>query len=139
MTDVHTPKQRSRNMAAIKGKNTKPEMLVRRMLHRAGYRYSLHSKKLPGKPDLVFTSRRKVVLVHGCFWHVHSCRWGSATPKTRAAFWDQKRAANADRDGRHRRALKRLGWSVLVVWECEGRNPARLFRRLQAFLDRAGS
>ena len=96
--DVHTPRQRSRNMAAIKGKDTRPEMVVRRMLHRLGFRYALHKNGLPGKPDLVFPSRRKVIFVHGCYWHIHDCRYGRVVPATRADFWRAKRRSNVERD-----------------------------------------
>ncbi len=134
--DVHTAAQRRSNMAAIKGKNTKPEMAVRRLLHKLGYRYVLHGQKLPGRPDLVFPSRRKVMFVHGCFWHMHSCRYGSVTPKTRADFWQKKRASNVARDNANLEALGAGGWQVLVVWECAIRNIEALQPRLTEFLER---
>ena len=132
--DVHTPEQRSRNMAAIRGKDTHPEMKVRRLLHRFGYRYVLHGKNLPGKPDLVFPSRRKAIFVHGCYWHCHDCRFGSVVPKTNTAFWQEKRAKNVTRDLEQERALTSQGWSVLVVWECETKAPASLWPKLSGFL-----
>src|SRR5579872_1111623 len=107
--DVHTVEQRSGNMAAIKGKNTKPEMMVRRLLHRMGYRYVLHSKKLPGRPDLVFPSRRQVIFVHGCFWHMHDCRYGNVVPATNREFWQTKRTGNVARDQLNTGALGNLG------------------------------
>jgi DNA mismatch endonuclease (patch repair protein) len=133
--DVHTTTQRSGNMAAIKGKDTKPEMMVRRLLHRMGYRYVLHGKKLPGRPDLVFTARRKIVFVHGCFWHMHECRWGRVIPATRTEFWQSKRTANVVRDRATEETLRIQGWHALVVWECETRDLPALTDRLVAFLD----
>ena len=126
MSDVHTPSQRSRNMAAIKGANTKPEMRVRSALHALGYRFRLHRKQLPGRPDIVLPRHRVVIFVHGCFWHSHSCRWGAVKPKTRADFWSDKRGGTVERDARNRAQLAELGWRVLTVWECETRNPAEL-------------
>lgn len=131
--DVHTPEQRRRNMSAIKGKDTKPEMIVRRLVHRLGYRYVLHLKRLPGRPDLVFPSRRKVIFVHGCFWHMHHCRWGAVVPAVRTEFWQGKRSGNVKRDDVHREALISQGYEVLVVWECELKDP-ELSERLAAFL-----
>lgn len=134
MTDVHTPEQRSRNMASIQGKNTKPEKLVRSMLHRLGYRYRLHRKDLPGKPDIVFAGRRKVIFVHGCFWHMHDCRWGRVVPATNTEFWQKKRSSNCDRDTKALDALAEAGWKVCVVWECDLRAPEILEKKLTAFL-----
>jgi len=132
--DVHTPEQRSANMAAIRGRDTKPEMKVRRLLHRMGYRYALHRKDLPGTPDLVFPSRRKIIFVHGCYWHMHQCRWGCVVEATNTEFWQGKRRGNVERDRRHEAALVSQGWEVLLVWECETKDPATLWPRLQAFL-----
>jgi DNA mismatch endonuclease (patch repair protein) len=132
--DVHTSEQRSRNMAAIKGTNTGPEMKVRRLLHRLGYRYALHSKDLPGKPDLVFRPRKKAVFVHGCYWHMHHCRWGTVVPATRTEFWQTKRQGNVDRDRTNVEALASQGWEVLVVWECETKDQETLARKLTEFL-----
>ncbi|MGI9078980.1 MAG: very short patch repair endonuclease [Gemmatimonadaceae bacterium] len=136
MVDVHKPEQRSRNMAAIKGKNTKPELLVRRLLHSFGYRYTLHSNKLPGKPDLVFPARKKVIFVHGCFWHMHRCCYGRVVPATRTEFWQSKRRGNVARDRCNRRALKKRGYSVRIVWACKTRDAVKLFESLEAFLER---
>jgi DNA mismatch endonuclease (patch repair protein) len=132
--DVLTPEQRRRNMAAIRHANTRPEMIVRRTLHRRGYRYVLRGRNLPGRPDLVFPSRRKVIFVHGCYWHMHECRYGLVTPKTNAAFWRAKREGNVLRDQRAAQALREMGWDVLIVWECETRDAAELERRLFAYL-----
>ena len=124
---------RSRTMRAVKSKDTKPEWTVRRLLHAAGYRYRLHVKELPGKPDLVFPSRRKVIFVHGCFWHGHHCTRGDRAPKTNAIYWATKIKRNKDRDRRHVAMLRRQGWKVLVVWECEIKEPA-ITTRLRHFL-----
>jgi DNA mismatch endonuclease (patch repair protein) len=136
MTDVHTPEQRSRNMAAIRGKNTTPEIAVRSLLHLLGYRFRLHRKDLPGKPDIVLPRHNAVIFVHGCFWHCHACRYGRVKPATRADFWAAKRQSNVDRDRRNRAALRKLGWRVLVLWECEIANPDRLRSRLLKFFSR---
>ena len=121
-------------MSAVKGKNTAPEMAVRRLAHRMGYRYGLHCADLPGSPDLVFRSRGKVVFVNGCFWHAHRCPAGDRTPKTRPEFWAAKIESNRRRDIRNKRELSRLGWSYMVVWECELKANERLARRLARFL-----
>ena len=118
MADVHTPEQRRFNMSQIRSRNTKPEMKVRSIVHGLGYRYRLHSKNLSGKPDLVFSGRRKVIFVHGCFFHMHDCRYGNVVPKTNAEFWRNKRLSNVERDKRNLEALESDGWSVLIVWEC---------------------
>jgi DNA mismatch endonuclease (patch repair protein) len=110
-------------------------MMVRSLAHRMGYRFRLHRRELPGKPDLVFPARRKVILVHGCFWHVHDCPHGRVKPATNAAFWANKRDGNATRDRRNLAALEAAGWSVLVIWECETRNAEPLGRKLREFLD----
>jgi DNA mismatch endonuclease, patch repair protein len=122
--DVHSRATRSRNMAAIRSRNTKPEMRVRSALHALGYRFRLHRKDLPGRPDIVLPRLRTVIFVHGCFWHCHRCKYGSATPATRADFWAAKRAGNVARDRRNRSALRRAGWRVFVLWECEVRTAA---------------
>lgn len=106
-------------MAAIKGRDTKPEILVRKMVHRMGYRFRLHRKDLPGKPDLVFPRLRKIIFVHGCFWHKHKCPAGSKIPAQNFDFWEHKRQLNKERDKRTLRSLRRAGWSVLILWECK--------------------
>jgi DNA mismatch endonuclease, patch repair protein len=138
VTDVHTAEQRSRNMAAIKGADTRPEIRVRSALHALGYRFRLHRKDLPGKPDIVLPKLRTVIFVHGCFWHSHDCRWGRVVPKTRAEFWAEKRAGTVERDERKARALEELGWRVLNVWECETRSPEDLREILISRLGTAG-
>jgi len=119
MADVHTTSTRSYNMSRIRGKDTKPEMLVRQYLHARGLRYRLHTKELPGKPDLVFSGLRTVIFVHGCFWHRHEgCRY-FVVPKTRTDFWLNKIGRNVANDERQQQELRNQGWRVLVVWECE--------------------
>jgi DNA mismatch endonuclease (patch repair protein) len=134
VVDVLSPAQRRTNMQRIRSKNTKPELHVRRLVHALGYRYRLHGGHLPGRPDLVFAGRRKVIFVHGCYWHVHSCRFGRVTPATNAEFWREKRLGNRQRDKRNERALRALGWRLLVVWECELAHEA-LPRRIAHFLE----
>jgi DNA mismatch endonuclease (patch repair protein) len=134
MSDVLTPQQRSRNMAAIKGKNTKPELIVRRLAHRLGYRFRLHRRDLPGSPDLVFPRLRKVIFVHGCYWHMHNCRWGRVSPKTNTTFWQTKRVGNVARDRRNLSAVRYEGWNVLVLWECQTRDPRPLEAKIATFL-----
>ncbi len=133
MTDVHTREQRSRNMAAIRSVNTRPEVRVRSALHALGFRFRLHRKDLPGRPDIVLPKHRTVIFVHGCFWHCHRCKYGSVVPATRAAFWAAKRAGNVARDRRNAAALRRLGWRVLVLWECEVRTQEGALARLRKF------
>ena len=135
-TDVLTPEQRRLVMSRIRGKDTRPEMLMRRGLHGRGLRYRLHGKRLPGRPDLVFPGYRAVVFVHGCFWHGHGCslfKW----PKTRAAFWKNKIHRNIERDREAMAALKVDGWRVLVVWECALKGKQK--RALSDVLDGAES
>lgn len=117
MTDVLTPEQRRLNMSRIRGRDTKPEMLIRHGLHALGLRYRLHDRRLPGCPDLVFARHRAVVFVHGCFWHAHGCAL-SKLPATRREFWREKLRNNSARDRRAVEALRAAGWRVLVVWEC---------------------
>jgi DNA mismatch endonuclease, patch repair protein len=133
MADVHTPEQRSFNMQQIKSTNTKPELLVRRLLHAHGFRYSLHSKKLPGKPDMVLTKYNTVIFVHGCFWHGHeNCKYYKV-PQTRTDWWLHKINTNKANDAKSVKALKKAGWKVLLVWEC-GLKPAKLERTLAGLL-----
>jgi DNA mismatch endonuclease, patch repair protein len=121
-------------MAAIRGRDTAPELLVRRFLHGCGFRYALHRRDLPGQPDLVFPARRTVVFVHGCFWHWHGCAL-SRLPQTRRQFWEAKLSANRRRDAAARRALRRDGWQVLTVWQCElERRPVEVLGALAAGL-----
>lgn len=135
MPDVHTPEQRSFNMSRIKNRDTKPEMRVRAITHGMGYRYRLHRKDLPGKPDLAFPARKKVIFVHGCFFHMHNCRYGQVVPRTNAEFWAKKRRSNVERDSKNIVALREMGWQVLTVWECETRSPESLPEKLKGFLE----
>jgi DNA mismatch endonuclease, patch repair protein len=131
---MKTPDElRSRTMRAVKSKDTKPEWTVRRLLHAAGYRYRLHAKDLPGKPDLVFPARRKVIFVHGCFWHGHDCARGDRQPKANADYWFAKIGRNRERDRHHLAGLHADKWKVLTVWECEIRDTG-LLGRLAKFL-----
>jgi DNA mismatch endonuclease (patch repair protein) len=128
MTDVVDRQTRSRMMSGIKGKNTKPERTVRSFLHRAGLRFRLHDRSLPGSPDLVFHQHQTVVQVHGCYWHQHpGCRF-AYTPKSNAKFWREKLNGNVIRDQKNSALLRRLGWRVLTVWECQVNRPKLLER-----------
>ena len=119
MTDVHEPDIRSYNMSQIKGKDTKPEILVRKYLFNKGYRYRLHEKRLPGKPDLVLPKHKTVIFIHGCFWHAHEgCKY-FVIPKTRTEWWTDKLMKNRDRDEISFNKIRDKGWKVIVVWECE--------------------
>lgn len=135
MTDTMTPEQRSCRMAMVRSIDTKPEMLVRRLIFGMGYRYRLHCRDLPGTPDLVFRSRRAVVFVHGCFWHRHEGCSLTRMPKSRVEFWKSKFDGNQERDARKIKALLDAGWRVFVVWECELNDKEALAVRLRGFLD----
>ena len=134
MIDTVSSAKRSHIMSLVKGKNTRPEMTVRRVLHAAGFRYRLHDNSLPGKPDIVFAKKQKVIFVHGCFWHrhvgCHLCRM----PKTNQLFWSEKFEANVIRDSLNNDLLTASGWSVLIVWECEISDLEHLEKRLRDFL-----
>jgi DNA mismatch endonuclease, patch repair protein len=128
--------RRSENMRRIRSADMKPEMVVRQLVYKMGFRYRLHRKELPGKPDIVFAGRRKIIFVHGCFWHQHpECREGRL-PGSNAGYWQPKLARNVERDGQALAALKSCGWSVLVIWECETKDVALLEQRLRNFLER---
>lgn len=132
--DKLSPEQRSRNMARIKGKDTRPEKQVRSLLHGMGYRFRLHCKQLPGTPDIVLPRYKAVVFVHGCFWHGHEGCKRAAVPETRKAFWEKKIFGNKDRDRRSIAALEALGYRCLIVWQCELKNVDLLKQRLSDFL-----
>lgn len=134
MVDRLTPEQRS-DLIKVKGKDTAPEMIVRRLAHGAGFRYRLHRKDLPGKPDLCFPSRRKVIFVHGCFWHDHNCKSGRL-PKSRPEYWLPKIAGNRERDKVTAAALAALGWKALTIWECRIKDNDALQERIVKFLGR---
>lgn len=133
MVDNRTPESRSRLMSRIGSKHTKPELIVRSMLHALGYRFRLHRKDLPGKPDIVFIGRKKAIFVHGCFWHGHGCKIGRA-PKSNLAFWLPKIERNRSRDREKCSELEHIGWRVEEVWQCELKDLQSLARRLREFL-----
>jgi len=137
MVDRVSEARRSYIMSRVGSKDTAPELNVRRLLHRIGYRYRLHARDLPGRPDICFSARRKVVFVHGCFWHGHECRYGRL-PKSRIDYWRDKIAANRARDLDRIVALAGLGWSPLVVWQCETRDLEALTAKLTGFLGPPG-
>jgi DNA mismatch endonuclease (patch repair protein) len=127
--------ERSRIMRAVKSHDTEPERIVRRIISSLGYRYRLNRADLPGKPDLTISARRSVVFVHGCFWHGHPCRRGARMPKTNIAYWSKKISRNRARDAAARRRLRKLGWRVLVVWECQLRNETKSIPLIRRFLE----
>ena len=131
--DRLTPERRSWLMSRVKSRDTTPELTIRSMLHKDGYRFRLHRTDLPGKPDIVFGPRKKAIFVHGCFWHGHRCRKGRL-PKSNDAFWRAKIVANKKRDRKHLRSLAALGWKILVVWQCELKDPLAVRRRIVDFL-----
>ena len=136
MSDVLTPLQRKKCMASIKNKNTKPELLVRKALHRMGFRFRLHRNDLPGKPDIVLPCppKKKVIFVHGCFWHMHTCKYGRVKPKTNSQFWEEKRTQNFKRDNKNFSLLRQEGWDVMVFWECWTKDVGRMEEVLLNFL-----
>lgn len=132
--DKLTPVQRSELMSRIRAKDTTPEMIVRRLAHGLGFRYRLHVSTLPGKPDLVFPSRQKVIFIHGCYWHRHRCRKGKSLPATHQEFWVEKFKNNVKRDRQHNKMLVAAGWETLVIWECETKDIQALKSVLLNFL-----
>jgi len=121
-------------MAAIKGKNTRPEIVVRTVLHSLGYRFRLHKANLPGRPDIVMPKYRTAIFVNGCFWHCHECRFGKVIPATRSEFWADKRRGTVERDARKRGELELAGWRVITIWECETRSTEDLRSKLVSLL-----
>ena len=137
MVDTLTKKERSERMSRVRGRDTKPELTVRRLVHRMGYRYRLHRRDLPGTPDLVFPRRKKAIYVHGCFWHRHpdpACKL-ARLPKSRLDFWKPKLEGNRCRDEESQAKLRELGWNVLVVWECQIARSDHLENTLREFLE----
>lgn len=134
LLDRISTEKRSALMASVRSRNTKPELVVRSLIHRLGFRFRLHRSDLPGCPDLVFPSRRIAMFVHGCFWHQHICARG-APPVSNADFWRRKLSRNRERDGKVTRLLKKDGWRVIVIWECETKNEERLARRVSRALN----
>lgn len=135
--DIMSPEKRSALMGRIRGRDTGPEMIVRRLLHSMGYRFRLHGRDLPGRPDIVFRSRRAVIFVHGCFWHRHDCGLGYM-PKTRQQFWQTKFDGNVRRDRKAMNELEAAGWRVIIVWECQIGKPSILAARLTNALGQPG-
>ncbi len=134
--DTLTQQQRSERMGRVRGVDTKPEIAVRRLVHAMGYRYRLHSRQLPGRPDLVFAGRRKVIFVHGCFWHRHPdphCKL-ARLPKSRLGFWQTKLEGNRERDLRNEEELRELGWEALAIWECQLGDLEQLKDKIRGFL-----
>ena len=135
MTDVFSKEKRSQIMSKIRGRDTLPEKKVRSIIHRMGFRFSLHKKDLPGKPDIVLTRHKKIVLVHGCFWHGHNkCKF-AYTPKTNTEFWVEKIKKNITRDKKVKQELQKRGWKVLEIWECEISYPKKLLQKISEFLE----
>ena len=133
--DAFTPEGRSAVMRRVRGKDTRPEMTVRSLVHRMGLRYALHRRDLPGNPDLVFPARDRIIFVHGCFWHGHRCRAGRNRPASNTDYWTAKLDRNHARDAVNSRRLRNLGWRVLVIWECELKDTERLRARLARFFE----
>lgn len=133
--DPLSPEERSALMGRVRGKDTKPELAVRRLIHAMGYRYRLRLNTLPGRPDLVFSGRRKVIFVHGCFWHRHEGCPNTRTPKSKREFWIRKFMENKERDQRQQRELREMGWDYLVIWECQVKNLDMLASRVKTFLE----
>ena len=135
MTDIYSPEKRSEIMARVRVKGTKPEQLVRQIAHSLGYRFQLNRSDLPGKPDLVFSQHRKVILVHGCFWHGHGNCSKARRPISNSAFWEQKLSRNRERDQQNATALKDAGWQMMVIWECETRNRYQIAESIRSFFE----
>ena len=134
MVDIISEERRSWNMSRIRSKNTKPEMVVRSMLHRMGFRFRLHDRKLPGNPDIVLPKYKTLIFVHGCFWHRHSGCSYAYTPKSRVEFWESKFQKNVYNDQKNIRVLRELGWQVKVIWECETNGTDKLAETITSFL-----
>ena len=136
MTDIFDPEKRSEIMSRIRDRDTRPELIVRRIAHGLGFRFRLHRKDLPGRPDIVFPRHQAVIAVHGCFWHRHPGCKHASSPKTREGYWQNKFEANVVRDRRNETALRDLGWKVMVIWECETKDHDALATRIESFLRR---
>ena len=136
MTDIFDPEKRSEIMSRIRGRDTKPELIVRKIAHALGFRFRLHRKDLPGRPDIVFPRHQAVIVVHGCFWHRHPGCKRASSPKTRVRYWQNKFEGNVVRDKRNETALRDLGWKVMVIWECETKDHEAVATRIESFLRR---
>ena len=139
MTDIFDPEKRSEIMSRIRGRDTRPEMIVRRIAHGLGFRFRLHRKDLPGRPDIVFPRHQAVIVVHGCFWHRHPGCKRASSPKTRVRYWQNKFEDNVVRDKRNETALRDLGWKVMVIWECETKDHEAVAALIESFLRRDDS
>ena len=135
MTLMEVSPIRHRTMQAVKSKNTTPELIVRRLLHSNGYRYQLHRSDLPGCPDIVFSRKKKIIFIHGCFWHGHSCARGARVPKSNTEYWTSKITRNRDRDAVVKKKLKANGWAQVVLWECETKNESAILKKISRFLN----
>lgn len=133
--DFMSPEKRSKIMSSIRSKDTQPELMIRRLIHSMGYRYRLHNKKLPGKPDLTFSSRRKVIFVHGCFWHQHKECGHGKVPTSRVDYWKPKLEKNVKRDIENQKKISAAGWDYLVIWECEIEDIESVIVRIKNFLE----
>lgn len=133
--DTLTPQQRSERMARIRSRDTKPELVLRKLVHGMGYRYRLNRRDVIGCPDLAFIGRRKALFLHGCFWHRHDCPAGRRVPKSRLDFWEEKFSKNVKRDALVSEQLRKAGWRSLVVWECQLRDLTKVVRKIRKFLD----
>jgi len=133
--DNISPERRSEIMSRVQSLNTKPEMIVRKLVYSLGYRYRIHPKDVPGKPDLVFKGRKKVIFVHGCFWHRHEGCLNTRTPKSRVGFWEEKFRKNQERDRAHYKKLSQAGWKYLIIWECQVKNTENLEQQVFQFLE----
>ena len=133
--DVMTPEQRSKTMARVRGRDTGPEMQVRRLIYKMGYRYRLQARDLPGNPDLVFKGRKKAIFVHGCFWHGHDCKAGMKRPKSNIDYWLPKLERTKNRDAKNQAELKKMGWRFMVLWECRLKDEAALSEAIRDFLE----
>lgn len=136
MSDILTPSQRHAVMSRNKSKGTSPELIIRKLISSQKYRYSSYRKDLPGCPDVVFPKRKKVIFINGCFWHRHTCKKGRSMPATRKKFWQQKFKRTIERDKRNKNELKKLGWKILVIWECQIKNPRKVIAKISNFLKR---
>lgn len=135
-TDVFPPKKRSQIMSRIRGYDTKPELTVRSIVHRMGFRFRLHGEDLPGNPDIVLPKHKKLIFIHGCFWHGHKGCKRSKRPSSNVFFWQNKLDKNAERDKRNQKELRKLGWKYLVIWQCEITKPKLLRNKIKRFLDK---
>ena len=135
MNDLFSRSKRSQVMKAVRPANTRPELQVRKIIHRLGYRYSLHRHDLPGTPDIVFPSRKKILFINGCFWHRHHCKRGQSIPLNNREFWVTKFEKNVVRDKKNKRALNRLGWSYLTIWQCQMHDRESVMNRIIKYLE----